>query len=303
MEPVSPSALPGEIDWDLFWSDPPPPLSYLVEPLLPVGRVVTVHADAKVGKTLIGWDIGLQSATGGTMWGQDLVPIEVLYVDEEMSHADVARLLEAYGFGPDSDLSRFHYCLRSGWPPFDTAAGGQMLLEKGKHSRARLVVIDTQSKVLEGLENDASTMTNFFKYTLGPLKDLGVTVLIFDHSGKDKRRGARGSSAKPADADMTWSLEKRGMTGKLRLTLTHSRLHLEQSTLDLQRQSTPLRHELITVDGTYEEAIDTLVTWLQNNDIDISRSKRDIYKIMRDKGLKFRNDRMSEAIDLVKDDV
>ncbi len=114
-----------------------------------------------------------------------------------MGEADLRERLRDMGYGPDDDLSRLHYYLHQPWPLLDTAAGGITLLNTIQACGAEVLIIDTQSKVLEGDGNDAGTMTRFFRFTLGPLKASDLTVLLFDHVGREASKGPRGSSQSP----------------------------------------------------------------------------------------------------------
>ena len=45
------------------------------------------------------------------MFGISRKPIHVLYLDYEMTRADLRERLEDMGYGPDADLKRLHYAL------------------------------------------------------------------------------------------------------------------------------------------------------------------------------------------------
>ena len=51
-------------------------------------------------------------------------------------------------------------------PPFDTEEGGEALLSLVMKHQVDLVVIDTISRAIEGLENESSTWHRFYRYTL-----------------------------------------------------------------------------------------------------------------------------------------
>jgi len=186
---------------------------------LPAGRTTTVVSPPKLGKSLLGLEIAAAVATGKAMWDREVQQRCVMYLDQEMGEADLRERLRDMGYGPDDDLSRLHYYLHQPWPLLDTEAGGMTLLNTIQACGAEVLIIDTQSKVLEGDENDAGTMTRFFRHTLGPLKASGLTVLLFDHVGREASKGPRGSSQKPADVDAVWALSSRGKDG---LTLTRT---------------------------------------------------------------------------------
>lgn len=72
-----------------------------------------------------------------------------------------------------------------------------------------LVVIDTLNRSLVGEENSATDLAAFFQ-CLDGLRDRwpGVTVLLVHHTGKDRQRGARGSSAILGAVDAEYVLER-----------------------------------------------------------------------------------------------
>lgn len=303
--PVSANPSPldavDEINWEDFWSTPLEAPVYLLFPLLPQGRTVTVYAEPKAGKSLLGLEVSVKVATGGVMWGQELLRGHVIYVDQEMSQQDLLERLPDLGCGPDTDLSHLHYVIRGPWAPLDTQMGGVQLVEFARRTGASLVILDTQSKVLEGNENESMTMTNFFKHTIGPLKNVGVTVLIFDHSGKDPSKGARGSSQKAADTDVTWHMAKRGTDGGLTLKRTHSRTHHGEDHIYLQRLTEPLRHELVTERDRGDEVVQVCLAWLEAQDLDSHLSNRQVFARSREDGLKFRDETMAEALRIYRE--
>ena len=121
-----------------------------------------------------------------------------------MTQPDLQERLHSLGYTqPDPTLKQhLHYYQLAPWPPLDTAAGGQRLLQEALKVKAQLVVIDTLIRTLEGDENSADTIKNFTRYTGTPLKANDIALLRIDHAGKDPTRGQRGTSAPNAT---TWT--------------------------------------------------------------------------------------------------
>ena len=136
-------------------------------------------------------------------------PIVVIYLDYEMTEADVHDRLEDMGYGPETDLSRLRYDLLPSLPPLDLEDGSQALCEIIDEVQASfpahhlVVIIDTIGRAVAGEENDADTFRNFYNHTGIELKRRGVTWARLDHSGKDPSQGQRGSSARATTS--TWS--------------------------------------------------------------------------------------------------
>jgi len=286
--------LVSPVEWTQLWAGKDEPPEYVLEPFLPAGRTTTVVSPPKLGKSLLGLEIAAAVATGKAMWGGEVQQRCVMYLDQEMGEADLRERLRDMGYGPDDDLSGLYYYLQQPWPLLDTAAGGTTLLNAVQACGADLLVIDTQSKVLEGDENDAGTMTRFFRYTLGPLKAKGSTVLLFDHVGRDAGKGPRGSSQKPADVDAVWHLGSRSETG-LTLKRTHNRTRHGEDVLYLERRTDPLRHQLVTTDARAEEVIDVMIRMMQQMDLNPTLSARAALEVARRAGLTGRAETQREA--------
>jgi hypothetical protein len=90
------------------------------------------------------------------------------------------------------------------------------------------------ARLVEGSENDADTYRNLYRFTLQPLKAMGITVLRIDHAGKDTGKGQRGSSAKNDDVDIVWQLKEdsHGVT-----------LHLERQRIPWVPQSVEMKRD------------------------------------------------------------
>jgi len=293
--------LVSPVEWTQLWAGKDEPPEYVLEPFLPAGRTTTVVSPPKLGKSLLGLEIAAAVATGKAMWDREVQQRCVMYLDQEMGEADLRERLRDMGYGPDDDLSRLYYYLHQPWPLLDTEAGGRTLLNAVQACGAEVLVIDTQSKVLEGDENDAGTMTRFFRYTLAPLKAKGSTVLLFDHVGRDAGKGPRGSSQKPADVDAVWHLGSRSETG-LTLKRTHNRTRHGEDVLYLERSIEPLRHELVTTQARTEEIIEAIRRKMDSLDLSLDLTGREALEAVRKQGTKARDENIREAYKRYKAD-
>jgi hypothetical protein len=243
VDPVDEFAHMHFIDWGEFWSEESTE-EWLAEPALPKGRAVAIAATAKVGKSLFLLDIAAALATGRPALGQPArPPIHVLYCDYEMTKDDLRERLEDLGYGPDDDMSHFHYAHLPSLPPLDTAAGGQALLQAALATGAELVVIDTLARAVQGAENDADTYRQHYLHTVMLLKQQGITTVRLDHLGKDKEKGARGSSAKNDDVDVVWQMSP--SDNGILLKRTHSRVPWVPDQIAITRHTDPLRHAVV----------------------------------------------------------
>ena len=211
------------IEWSEFWDADLDEQEWLLEPLFAQRRAHALYAGAKSGKSYVVLAACAALATGRPFLDKPAgEPVDVLYCDFEMTLEDLRDRLTEFGYGPDDDLSHLHYALLPSLPPLDTEAGGIALRDAAVAVDAKLVVIDTTSRVIEGDENDADTMRAFYRFTGLLLKQALIAWVRLDHSGKDAAKGQRGSSAKNDDVDVVIRLER--TEAGVKLTATHRRM-------------------------------------------------------------------------------
>lgn len=228
-----------------------PELEWWVEGVVPRGRLVSIVAEAKVGKSLFVLDFACSLATGRPFFRENYGPIKVLYLDYEMTRVDFHSRLVDLGYDEDEATKQLledhlDYLQFPLLDPLDTDTGGRGLryvVEEGKHD---LIIVDTLAAAVEGPENESDTYRAARQYTWTPLKAMGKTVVRIDHLGKDKSRGARGSSMKRDDVDLVWELSRLSGNGADRLLLknTYSRLAITETKFEVNRLTAPLRHVL-----------------------------------------------------------
>lgn len=285
----------GHVDWSSFWSRDHREEDFAIAPLFPRNRAIAMYSPAKVGKSLLLLDLLARAATGRPVLDQPAgKPLNVVYLDLEMTEGDLFERLSDLGYGPESDLSRLHYYLLPSLPPLDTAAGGQALRAICTEHDADIVAIDTTSRVLSGAENEADTLRAFYAHTGLPLKTDGRTVVRLDHSGKDLERGQRGSSAKNDDVDLVWQLSKRE-SGAVLLKATHRRQSWVPETVELVQLSDPLRHEL-ALEASYPEGTEAVARQLDALDTPTDLGRDKVRAILREQGIRARNDVIGGAI-------
>lgn len=203
------------VDWSTFWSDDVGEHEWLIEGFWPAGRAVLLHAPAKTGKSLFALYCAVELALGVRLdSGEQFRPpggeqFPVLYVDYEMTDADLRERLGEFGIGPTHDLSNLYYTLlTSEFGSLDTPGGASLFLAEVDRIKPAVVILDTFGRAVDGDENDADTVRHFFANTGRPLRQRGISYLRVDHTGKDSSKGARGSSAKNDDVDLIWSMQQ-----------------------------------------------------------------------------------------------
>lgn len=213
----------GIIDWPAWWKRDRVTHEWVLWPIVPAGRQVALFAQAKDGKSETVLAGAAALATGRSVFGQEpRDPVNVLYADYEMSADDLQDRLEKLGYGPGDDLSALHYAQLPSIGTLDSREGGENLLSLAMEFKAKLVIIDTISRTIEGDENAADTWLRMYRYTNMLFKQHEIATLRLDHEGKNRSKGQRGSSAKTGDVDLIWLL--RQGSGKNTLRAEASRL-------------------------------------------------------------------------------
>jgi len=194
------------VDWSTFWDRDHDEAEWLYADVLARGRGHSLYASRKEGKSLLMLWIAAALAVGTD-------PVAVVYLDYEMTEADLFERLDAMGYGPGVDLSRLRYALLPTLPPLDATAGAEALMAlldavqgafPGHHM---VVIVDTIGRAVAGAEDEADTFRAFYNHTGIGLKRRGITWARLDHSGHDPKR-PRGSSGKGDDVDVVWRLAK-----------------------------------------------------------------------------------------------
>jgi hypothetical protein len=188
--------------WPLIdWADVHDPGEDLVERLVLPGRWLQLVAGPKVGKSsLLVW-LAIGLAEGHPIFdGVKVDPVEVLYLDGEMGRDLLEETITACGHDP-LHLAHLHCSEELGHLNDRTDAG--RLLALVDRLGARLVILDGLNGFLGpgAEENSSDPWRALHELTVLPLKRRGVAVVSADNLGKDKARGARGSSAKIDKAD------------------------------------------------------------------------------------------------------
>jgi hypothetical protein len=222
------------IDWQAFAKRDSSQHHWLVEKFWPWGRAMALWAGAKEGKSeLVLWCAGCL-ALGRHPWTGDAIePVDVAYFDYEMTEDDLEERLSDFGFDLDG-LDRLHYALFAPMHPLNLKNGGDQLMDYVHSVNAQAVIFDTFSRVVQGDENDAATVQDFYHHTGVRLKRDGIAYLRLDHAGKDPGKGQRGSSAKRDDVDVIWR-QRRTESGVILDCTGASRLSWVGPILNIER--------------------------------------------------------------------
>lgn len=219
------------VDWASLLSGDPEPVDWLVPDVVAAGRSYALASQAKVGKSIITFDLVLRNR------------VRTLYLDWEQSPQDLRDRARAMGHAPEA-FTHLHYMLYPPIAPLDSPVGGLQLAEIVEHFQPDLVVLDTVSRAVAGDENESATYQAMYRHSLLPLKRAGIAVLRLDHLGKDATKGQRGSSAKGDDVDCVWLLVEKTKGKKYTLRCERQRSADHPPYVEITRQFDPLRHDL-----------------------------------------------------------
>ena len=180
--------------------------SWIVHGLIPEGCCVSLVAPPGSGKSLVGLDLGVRVATGHSHFANLTIPRKrrVLLVDMENTEDDLRERLHDLGVKPTDDLNNLVFLHLPPLPPLDWPVGGAELaaiLDAYAVVQGDLVILDSTQRVTAGKEDASDTFRALYNHTGLMLKQRGVAVLRTDNTGKDRGRGARGSSGKADDVD------------------------------------------------------------------------------------------------------
>jgi RecA-family ATPase len=185
-----------------------PTFEWCVEPVIPAGKMVGIVSRRGAGKSLLTLDILACRAVGRpTLHQRSSDPVHVVYLDQEMGPNDLYERFANLGWLSDEPdfgelVDNLHYYQLAAIPPLDKESGGLALEQLIDRHDAKVVVIDTVSRVISGRENDAEPFLEMYRHTETRLKRRGITQVRLDHLGKGPGRGSRGHSAKEDALDV-----------------------------------------------------------------------------------------------------
>jgi hypothetical protein len=149
---------------------------YLVHPLLLARQVNIIYGPGGTSKTTLGLMLALQAG------------VNTLWLDYELSQDEVEDLLcrMKQGMNVSDAMVGYIRCERA-------LADDINEIQRVVHDRGiELIVIDSMGVALGQDPNDAGQVLRFFH----AVRNIRATVLIIDHTGKDRQKGMIGSSYK-----------------------------------------------------------------------------------------------------------
>ena len=182
---------------------------YVVKGLLLRGSYAILYGAPGEGKTFVGMDLAYHVAAGKPWMDHKVQGGPVLYLPYEGLGGIAKRgaaLLAHYG---PADVPLFVYGadfnLRE---PTGRKRLGEILADMGE--KPVMIVIDTLARALQGGDENSAQDVGAFNAAIAALvESTGACVLVVHHSGKDKTKGARGSSALLGAVDTELEVDSR----------------------------------------------------------------------------------------------
>lgn len=186
-----------------------PPPSWLLDGFLPADSVALLYGPPASYKSFVALDIALAVASGIKTFGATAEPGDVVYLAGEGPRSISQKRRPAWKLARDVDRAiPFHLIEGVPWLAKIEEVQEVVAQIKERGLNPKLVVIDTLARGMPGLnENDAKDAGWAIEMLDKLRRDLGCTVLVVHHGGKDEGRGARGSSAIPAGVDAAFEIK------------------------------------------------------------------------------------------------
>jgi len=200
----------------------PPAPNWLLQDLIACGDVVLCSGGSGLGKSWLTMGLSVAVADGHKAYlGQDVLKHgPVLYVDEENPEDVIYHRLKKLGLQNKSKVRYlWNNALRLDRNPDE-------LLDEALEFRPVLIVLDSLTRIHNGEENDAGTMSPLLNDAIRPLaRETGAAVVLIHHHDK-AGMGPRGSSDITASADGALDVYGTGRPGQFKVKLSKSRRRL-----------------------------------------------------------------------------
>lgn len=172
------------------------PRRWLAKDWLPLDAVGAIVAPAGAGKSFFALSLALEITRGGNFAGENLDPVNVLYVAAERP-TDQRDRLEAWQVKHSAKAPRGLRVFAPKRPPQLTGQDHvSALVEKVKRDRVKVVVLDTFARMTLGLEENSSAAMGPVMEALDRIREAteGGLVLVVHHTGHGDKSRARGST-------------------------------------------------------------------------------------------------------------
>lgn len=186
-----------------------PPVSWLVKGTLPERALALLYGPMGSYKSFLMLDVALHVAMGWDWCGHRVQrPYRVAYIAGE-GISGLGRRVRAWEIAHETEVPSDRFILAKGMPMFSETGDLKKLAVSLRRFGAEFVPVDTAARAMAGLdENSAQDVGVFVARCDELVQQLGLSVALVHHTGKDVGKGSRGSTALPAAADVMLEADK-----------------------------------------------------------------------------------------------
>lgn len=178
-------------------------IPWIVDDVLPQAEFGILFGASGSGKTFFSLDLACRIARGQPWRGHDTTQTRVVYLAAEAGEGIKKRMR---AFDLEYGTSDQNPDILVGIPDLMTMEDAAFINEI--IGKAGLIIIDTMAASQTGEENSSRDMGLFITHCKAISTATGAMVLVVHHTGKDDTKGARGSSALYAAADVVLEIYK-----------------------------------------------------------------------------------------------
>lgn len=194
---------------DLIRNIKPP--EWVIKDCLEADAIAVIYSPPGTGKSFVAMDMSACIATGKEWHGKRTKQGAAFYIAGE-GHNGIACRIRAWEISNEADLSQASFYVSTLAVPLDDPASAHDVkqrieaLAKATGEKPSIIVVDTLARNFAGDENSTQNMNSFINSIDDMRREWQATVLIVHHSGKDRDRGARGSTVLNGAINVEYSL-------------------------------------------------------------------------------------------------
>jgi predicted ATP-dependent serine protease len=189
------------LDIEHMLATEPPPIPWVVEPLLVSGCVTMLAGREGQGKSMLALALASAIGHGATVAGLDCEPGRMLYVDAENGEREAHRRVRGLGVKPGTLI----YVEAQG---FNLAADIELVAVLVDEHKPSVLVLDSLRSLAPGLdENDSKQAEAAVRPVSRLAQARGIPVLMLHHAGKNGVE-YRGSTAIGAAVELGFTLSR-----------------------------------------------------------------------------------------------
>ncbi len=225
---VSEKKTPKLISFSELIREPEEPISFIIEPLLPIQSIMLLTGRRANFKSIFAGDLARCISTGQRLLDWETTPTKVVIIDMENRPRLTKKRLQELGTPETADI---HFLFRREMQGLNIETDHALLSDICKDS---VVIIDTLSKIHMRDENRNSEMTAVMSALLNLIESKAIKALvILHHQGKNIELGGRGASVIEDNPDIIVELMRTGTAARFKCT-KHREVQEDKLTRDIR---------------------------------------------------------------------